>query len=439
MHRHSDTPSLPEVLEAAAAMLMGEATAQGPSADLLARLDYLSGPEELAPHRTALLRAAARFVRLFSLPAPDSPRLVALGAELDPAIIGVQNMPLAGVSGTGLTFRQAFESCVGEGVEYLSQFASADDVIERLTPAEALSDAAPASRTLWEQLAPYRSNHGEAPINWTIAASLADGTPVRVPADMCFRRAAAARDFIPPWPLSIGCGAASDHLSATLHGLFELIERDALAHWWRGGRRARLAPGDAGAVVLARLRGGDSPRRTWLLDITNDVRVPVAVAVSCTDSGFGFCCGHAARPSFQVAAEAAVREMAQMEIAYRVSAAKRADQGESALNETDREHLRRFAEVDVMRTPALQPLAPPAPPCDLPIDNPLDTLLEVRKRLDALGLAPWVLNLTRAMFGIPVVRVICPGLEPGMTSPPGPRLRALAEASGVDPANVIPL
>jgi ribosomal protein S12 methylthiotransferase accessory factor YcaO len=63
----------------------------------------------------------------------------------------------------------------------------------------------------------------------------------------------------------------------------------------------------------------------------------------------------------------------------------------------------------------------------------------VRQRLAAIGLAPCALNLTRAAFGIPVVRVICPGLELGLTAPPGPRLRAAAETSGVDPADAMPL
>jgi hypothetical protein len=48
-------------------------------------------------------------------------------------------------------------------------------------------------------------------------------------------------------------------------------------------------------------------------------------------------------------------------------------------------------------------------------------------------------NLTRAVFGIPVVVAVCPGLEPGMTSPPGLRLRAAAQLSGVDPTGAIAL
>ena len=44
---------------AAAAVLIGEAAGDGPPRDLLMRLDYLDGAVEQAPHRAAMLRAAA--------------------------------------------------------------------------------------------------------------------------------------------------------------------------------------------------------------------------------------------------------------------------------------------------------------------------------------------------------------------------------------------
>lgn len=242
-----------------------------------------------------------------------------LGPKSIPPVWGCEAR-LASVSGTGLTFRQAFESCVGEGVEYLSQFATDEDAIEQCTADEALVGASPGPRVLWEHLLPWRRDRSALLTAWTIAADLADGQPVRLPADICFRRPAEERDIDPPWPVSTGCGAGPDHLTATLHGLLELVERDAVALWWRGGRRARLLPGDAGASALARLRGGDTQRRTWFFDVTCDSRVPVVVAASCNDDGFGLCCGFAARTTLAGAAGAAAREMAQMELAYRITA-----------------------------------------------------------------------------------------------------------------------
>src|ERR1700712_1692408 len=184
---------LAESLGTAASIVAGEASGQGPPLDLLARLQYLDGAHDAAPHRSALLRAASKFQRIFSIPAEDAPGLVVLGAEVDAGCIGVRGAPTGGVSGTGLTFRQAFESCVGEGVEYISQFALPDDRLVTLTDTEALQDATPALRSLWDRLLPFRRNSNADRTAWTLAADLSDGTPIHLPADMCFCPPAAVR------------------------------------------------------------------------------------------------------------------------------------------------------------------------------------------------------------------------------------------------------
>ena len=433
-----DAMPLADLLRTAAAMVAGAAATQGAPRAFLAQLEYLDGAADQAAHRAALLRAAASFVRLFTLAAPDAPGLAVLGAEVDPATMGARDVPLTGVAGTGVTFRQAFESCVGEGVEHLSQHATAGHAIEVMPDADALAAAPHALREIWDRLRPFRRD-ATRDAAWLSAADLADGAPVRVPADLCLRRPAAARDLDPPWPLSIGCAAGPDHLAATLHALLELVERDAVALWWRGGHRARLLPADCAAAALAPLRGGATARRTWFLDITSDIAVPTVVAASCDDGGFGLCCGHAARPTLAAAAAAAAREMAQMELAVHLVASKRAVRGEAALNQADRDHLRRVTTIDVARVPALHPLAPPLPPRDLPAPDGRSVLAALRQRLGAVGLAPCALDLTCAAFAIPVVRVLCPGLELGLAAPPGPRLLRLAERSGIDPADVPPL
>jgi ribosomal protein S12 methylthiotransferase accessory factor len=427
-----DTQELAELLRIAASILAGDAPNEGPAGDLLASLRYLDGAPDAAPHRSALLRAASGFQRIFSIPAEDAPGLVALGAEVDAACVGVPDPPTGGVSGTGLSFRQAFESCVGEGIEYIAQFATPTDRFISLTDAEALRDATPALQALWERLRPFRRNPDAERTDWTWAANLADGMPVLLPADLCFRRPAECRDLDPPWPLSTGCGAGADPLGATLHGLLELIERDAMALWLRAGMRPRLVPPGPGAALLGQLRGESVKRRTWLLDITSDVGVPVVVAVACDTNGFGLCRGSACRSTLAAAAEAALMELTQMELAYRISATKRATRGDAALNRTDRRHICRYTTVDAATTEALHPLAPPRPPRDLFIDDKIVILAHVRQRLAAIGQEVYALNLTRPSLGISVSRLVAPGLEMGLESPPGPRLRVAADRAGVD-------
>jgi ribosomal protein S12 methylthiotransferase accessory factor len=437
MNAHVETSPLAEVLATAATILAGETAAEGPARDLLVRLDYLDGAQDEAPHRAALLRAAAGFRRVFSLRADDAPGLVALGAEVDAECLGVRDAPIGSVSGTGLNLRQAFESCVGEGVEYIAQFAAPDDALISLTAEGALADATPALRALWQRLQPYRRDPGATRTDWTQAASLADGTPVKVPADLCLRRPAEVRDISPPWPLSTGCGAGIDPLHATLHGLLELIERDAVALWLRGGMRAHAVPPGPGAALLGQLRGQATKRRTWLLDITSDLGVPVVAAAACGENGFGLCRGFACRPTLEAAAEAALMELAQMELAHQLSVTKHAVRGEAALSEGDRQHIRRYTQIDVAATTALHPLAPPRPSCDLLSYDRIAVLTGVRKRLEAAAVEVYAMNLTRPALGIPMTRTIAPNLEMGAASPPGPRLCFAAKRSGVDPTGPV--
>ena len=292
---------------------------------------------------------------------------------------------------------------------------------------------------MWERVQVYRRDPAAERVDWVVAANMADGTPAYLPADLCLRRPAAARDLHPPWPLSTGCGAGTDVLGATLHGLLELIERDAVALWLRGGVRGRAVPPGPGGAVLGALRGSVTTRRTWLLDITNETGVPVVVAVACNPDGFGLCRGSACRPTLAAAADAALMELAQMELGYRLSAAKREVQGEAALNDMDRAHIERYTQPNVANFSILHPLAPSGPSCDLLSYDRIAILAAIRQRLAAVGVEVYAMNLTRPALGIPVSRTFAPGLELGLTAPPGERLRAAAARSGMDPERPVVL
>lgn len=428
--------NLANLFQAAADIVTGQRPPEGSALALLHQLGYRDTDPADAGNRAALLRAAAGFRRVFTLANDQAPGLVAFGAEASAEALGQPDAPVGGVSGTGLTAREAFESCVGEGVEFISQFVTPDDPIMRLTEAEALARTTPAMSALWQRLRPYRQvQHHRT--DWIAAADLSSGQPILAPADLCFRRPRSAREIETPWALSIGCGAGPGPLQAALHGVLELIERDAVCLWWRGGVRARVLPPNPGSAALAQLRGAAAARHTWLLDITSDIGVPVVAAASCDDDGFGLCVGHAARPSVAEAADAALMEMAQMELAYQLAERKRAERGESGLNALDRGHISRFTSVSVADMPALHPMAPPNKPVALPTDDRVQTMQAIGERLERQGLSACVLNLTRPGLGIAVTRALCPGLELGLTAPPGPRL--LAVTGGVAPPECVPL
>ncbi len=318
-------------------------------------------------------------------------------------------------AGKGVTFHSAFEGCIGEGVEYLSTFFRPIDPVERLAASEAI-EPGPATG-LWDSLRPFLRGSDAMPIDWTVAADLSSGKPVRLPLDLCLRRPLAERDIDVPWPLSIGCAAGKDAVSATIAALLELIERHAVTVWWNEGGPARAVALDSQAsaiasTLLAQLRGAASRRMTWLIDITPaDLRVPCAAAVSCNSGGHGICLGFAASLTAAGAARGAILEMAQLELGYRLVETRLAVRGEASLNEADCRARRRFTELDAAGVPALQPHMPPRPPADLPARDAPDALLKLRDRLGACGLTPYSQNLTRPEFEIPVVRAVCPGLR----------------------------
>ena len=412
--------SLSHRLAAAALALAGGGTEPGSDA-LLRYLGYDDGDAAAAPGRARLLRAGASFRRLFRLQMPDAPGLVFFGGEADPADLGPQNagLPMGGFAGSGLDPRRAFESCVGEGIEYLSQFACSDDVLEAAgTVDPGVSDFVEAVRSACGVPADHA-------IDWIQVRRMVDGAACWFPADLCLRRA--APDFVPPLKLSTGCAAGVTREAATLRGMLELVERDAVALWWRGGRRGRaIAPdseaGQEAALVLAMVRRGQGDRQTVLLDITTDLGIPVVAAFSVLPNGYGFALGMGARPTLAEAMQSAIFEMCQSELSLHVIAAKRRESGEAALNESDLRQYARASMLDTRKCLLLQP-EDAAPPGD-PVDS-------VAERLAERGIVAYSLDLTRPRFEVPVVRVIAPGLQSEPCEIVGERLaRAIAETGG---------
>src|SRR5215468_9858238 len=353
------------LFSSAASLLLGDTPEASVIHDvhlLLGELGYARPPgaelDHETRHRARLLQAASQFIRIFELAAPEAPRLVAFGAEVDPAAVDAchHGSPPVSVSGIGVTVQEAFQGCVGEGIEYLSQLQRAED---GLIVADGIQALAMLDQPARELVTALMSSRAGAALSWFPALRLSDRRQVLLPADLCLRRPPAAQEFVPPFPLSVGSAAGTSFENAALHGLLELIERDAASLWWRGGRRGRAVPPDveAGAQALLReLRAGAAmPRRSWLLDITTDIGVPAVAALSCRPDGFGFAFGLAARRTLQAAARSALLEMCQIELAHAVVEAKRRERGEAALNARDRGHLQRATAIDADRCALLQP------------------------------------------------------------------------------------
>jgi ribosomal protein S12 methylthiotransferase accessory factor len=424
----------------AASRLLGNRSEDSDAAQvrgLLEALDYATVAESPAQgrtsnpetrHRALLLNAASQFTRVFQLAAPDAPGLVAFGGEFDPAIADPLHAgsPLVGVSGVGLSLQEAFQGCIGEGIEYLSQLQTGSDVLLSSGPGDPVAGLGPQARDFLDAFSAHRLRP-DAELSWHPARRLVDGAEALLPADLCLRRPPDRREIEPPFPLSNGSAAGTSWDAAALHGMLELIERDAASLWWRGGNRGGLIPPQHEAHVMAeallpRLRQDATRRRNWLLDITTDIGVPCVAAVSCGANGFGFAFGLAARPTLKSAARSAILEMCQLELALAVVEAKRRESGEAALNQRDRGHLRRATMIDVDRCPLLQPVPERKQHLAIEATDPGAVLQLIANRLGQFGIETFGLNLTRPQLAVPVARVIAPGLQPEPSEIITPRL-----------------
>jgi ribosomal protein S12 methylthiotransferase accessory factor len=385
---------------------------------LLSTFGYLDGDRAISVSRARLLAAAAELSRLFRLASPDAPGLFFFGGEADPEVVSakLRGFPVGSVSGSGVTPAKAFESSIGEAVEYLSQFATDEDALERASFHKRAPAMAVAARDFVSRVLESAGVSPDQAIDWVRARRLGDGLAVPFPADIFLRRSPIDRDFVAPFKLSTGCGAGSSFEAAALHGLLELVERDAASLWWRAGRRGRSIPADSQAMksaceLLMRIRGVEGARLSWLLDITSDLGVPCVAAISSNRDGFGLACGLSARPFTGAAAISAIHEMCQMELAHHVVAFKRKERGDAALNEGDLRHLERGTRIDTATCDLLHPKGVAAPVVDDCEKNAAGDLESLVARLRAAGVEAFALDLTRPRFAIPVVRVLSPQLQ----------------------------
>jgi len=375
-------------------------------------------------HGPGIESAMRHFHRLFSLRPPEAEHLSFVGAQVEvPNSDAPASPQRLSVGATGETVEAAFQSCIGEGIELLSQFERPGDVART----GSLDEMRPSLDSITcDWIAAHEPAGGVAgPIDWVTGFDLIGGAPAFVPADLCLRRSSAKIRLAPRAPLSVGCAAGATRADALLRALLELIERDAVALWWDGGRFGRAVPvedpaGARASALLQRVRGAGAIRRSWLLDISTGLGAPVMVSISVDSSSRGLACGFAARLDRSEAAVAATREMMQVELAYAVVAAKLAEGGEAALAPADRRHLVRARTPDLASCPLLHPQGS----MEEGRDAPAASLSELLQRLAAHSVGCVGIDLGRSDLAVPVCRVVAPALQTSRESPITTRLAA---------------
>lgn len=218
---------------------------------------------------------------------------------------------------------------------------------------------------------------------------------------------------------SNGNAAGTSIEDAILQGFFELVERDAVATWWYN--RIPRPPADLDAYAeafdepyLPRIREHYSEvldRDVWVLDITSDLGVPTFAAASRARSGAPrVLLGFGAHRDPRGALLRAITEMNQM-----LGMIPGLEQ-----HPTDDVHPGVFPEVAWWRQesladhahvmPAGDPVGPKAHAHDWTTDGK-ENVERVAALVVNANMELHVANLTRPDLGMPVVKVIVPGMR----------------------------
>ncbi len=272
----------------------------------------------------------------------------------------------------------------------------------------------------------YRPFLGDTRVNWVQGYSVTRQRPVFVPA---------AFVYLPYWPVgaetpiglfpSTGLACGRSFLEATLRGIFEVIERDAVMLMWLNRVAVRrIDPNTLGDARVRDLAGSGENGAVKIFDITTDVRIPTRFALL-TDSYRGrslVSCGAATNWRSKMAAEKALMEALvvrrTVQKIIRTYPPRNYGKDYQKVREID-DHLNFYTDPDSLS--ALDFLTRMN---ELP-DIQGDTLVPGREFSDQLkaclslladrNLEAIVVDVTRpevAETGLSVVRVIIPGMIP---------------------------
>jgi len=280
--------------------------------------------------------------------------------------------------------------------------------------------------------------HPDYPIMWIESQNLLNDESPWLPYEMVHT------DFCEPRPMGSGCfpsctnGLASGNTlnEATVHGICEIIERDAISLWHQMGSSdldrtsINLTTIDSTVCQKTLNKLSDAGQSVYVWDITSDTEVPtyfcVIVNMSVQQQHIGV--GSGTHLSREIALLRAMHEAVQVRTTY-ISGARddlRAD--EYALNgiASKRGYFHSIIERCNFSSDYRQTM-------DIHTESvvaDLEILLRNLQRLDISTVLR--IDLSKPEFNIPVVRIVIPELEPPhdeLTYLPGPRARRMRQES----------
>ncbi|HUY33491.1 MAG TPA: TOMM precursor leader peptide-binding protein [Pirellulales bacterium] len=255
----------------------------------------------------------------------------------------------------------------------------------------------------------------QAEIEWSPLWSLTRQEARYLPTAFCYYDYPSPKSFCVA--CSNGCAAGNTLEEAVLQGFLELVERDSVALWWYNRiRRPGVDLESFDEPYLRELAGflATRDRRICVLDLTADLGIPVFVAWSRRTGAESeqIVMGFGAHLDARIALMRAVTEMNQM-LSYLLQAPP-----DKVYNEhvTDPETIHWLKTATVENQPYLlpaenAPLRTAADYKELGSDDITRDVGDCQRLVERAGLEMLVLDQTRPEIGLPVVKVVVPGLR----------------------------
>ncbi|MEV8633954.1 TOMM precursor leader peptide-binding protein [Streptosporangium sp. NPDC051023] len=335
-------------------------------------------------------------------------------------------------SGKGTTDLQARVSAMCEAMERYSGVFQGDEARRTASFRELGADAVhPNACSLYSE-AQYRARREkaatssyayvndpldeDAAIEWTPVWSLTERRHKYLPTGYLYYYYRDPRSEGPlyAWADSNGNAAGSSLEDAVVQGFMELVERDAVAVWWYN--RVRRPAFDLGGFAdpwMAEFQEvyAGLGRELHVLDLTTDLGVPVAAAISRRVKGptEDILMAFGAHFDARIAVQRALAEMNQFIPAV-------IDTGEDGTRYRFHEgdQLTWWKHARLEGHPHLVPAGPPVPASAYgrpATTDLLDDVAAARALVEERGMEMLVLDQTRPDIGLPVVKVIVPGLR----------------------------
>ena len=256
----------------------------------------------------------------------------------------------------------------------------------------------------------------DAEIDWTPVWSITQERHRYLPTSMLYSMAPEQRGPTGLIADSNGCAAGNTVEEAILQGFYELVERDAFGIWWYNRLRVPavdLSSFDDDYLASAADYYGRCERDLWMLDVTSDIGIPTFVALSRRPDAKteDIIYGAGAHADPRTAALRAICELNQC-----LTWLPRPGSGDGRPMIDDPLALwwwktARLADCSWLAPAADKPLRTASQYPAIESGDLRDDVEHGRALVEARGLEFLVLDQTRPDIGMPVVRVVVPGMR----------------------------